>query len=826
MELNSLSSVSKSNFFPKFQEIIELTDFIFEKGNKNDAVSVVNKLKDILLDPFKNNSFQFYDSINILTYFQTVRYKNTEFFATVYRQLITELPLYKEYITQLIENSTQDTIHSQIQQIITSPTVISYKEFKLTNNLPEPFKYILYDDLDSLKTYISQNNNFDPDTQLYRYHYEWSKIIDPFNKDFLEIYLLDFCAVFGNDEIFKYLKVNGCCLSQSIAERAVFGGNFNIIHILEQNEISFDSCLSQSIKFHHNEVSEWLLNNYKCEDLSLYKCILYCDYRAFLFFFHKKGIPTSIQSDFGLENPEYSHKVIGEAIELVYNANSNFSKISQNLTFSRTISNPHYIKFFYENNLLSSITYSLLMECSRDYPNIEAIKYILSLDCKMNQKHTQSLLALLNSSKNILCIKYLIFNCNNLDLNYVFQQYCYKTNPNIEIVKILIEAGADINNNGELSPLFQLCLNSVDYSIIQYMLENGADPNKNNPLLALCMAENPDLNKIKLLVDHGADVNKGNLLFPLFTNFKNFHFECVEYLIKKGADVNQSPIPILHLIISNIKKLDKSVFYVIEFLIKNGIDLNKGNPLLVYFKKEYYIDMDLVKLFITNGADPNQGEILPYLCQNFDYFWNKGKAIEYLIKNGGDPNKGDLLHKLCSVKEPDKSLIQLLIDNGADVNQGEFTPLWYLCFHSQDLSIIKILIENGADVNKGNPLFLLCNGYGVEFNSYWRCICTTSIFICFKVEAIQLLLEKGADVNQGSPTPLYAACHIFSTPVSYETKYKTIKLLLKYGADVNKGIDNSTPLDALQFGNNELDQKIAEFLIENGAVKGTELINS
>ena len=65
-----------------------------------------------------------------------------------------------------------------------------------------------------------------------------------------------------------------CHLSQKIWLAAIHGRNPEIIHILEEKEIkpedsSYLECLSLAIKCHHNELVNYLLDNYvKNEDIS------------------------------------------------------------------------------------------------------------------------------------------------------------------------------------------------------------------------------------------------------------------------------------------------------------------------------------------------------------------------------------------------------------------------------------------------------------------------------------------------------------------------------------------------------------------------------
>ncbi len=89
-------------------------------------------------------------------------------------------------------------------------------------------------------------------------------------------------------------------------------------------------------------------------------------------------------------------------------------------------------------------------------------------------------------------------------------------NDNFDILKLLIEAGGDINKKSgtlDLSPLNQACWFS-EYEIIKYLLELGADVNAtdlycNTPLHNACH-RGKSVKIIKLLLKHGANPNLKN----------------------------------------------------------------------------------------------------------------------------------------------------------------------------------------------------------------------------------------------------------------------------------------------------------------------------
>lgn len=82
-----------------------------------------------------------------------------------------------------------------------------------------------------------------------------------------QIKLIDYAAFFGSGQIFKYLFLNKAEVSQSIWTFVVHGENQEIISFLETNNMkpkpdTYKKCFYESIKCFHNDISNYIQNNY------------------------------------------------------------------------------------------------------------------------------------------------------------------------------------------------------------------------------------------------------------------------------------------------------------------------------------------------------------------------------------------------------------------------------------------------------------------------------------------------------------------------------------------------------------------------------------
>jgi ankyrin repeat protein len=310
---------------------------------------------------------------------------------------------------------------------------------------------------------------------------------------------------------------------------------------------------------------------------------------------------------------------------------------------------------------------------------------------------------------------------------------------NIEVVKLLVEAGADVNP-GSWPPL--------------------------------CAAVDEDNTAIaEYLIDHGANVNYPKDWGPLqeAATTKSHNIEMVKLLIERGADVNATSWPALHTAISRAKNRDMA-----EFLIQHGADVNAKDtygytPL--YYAIRYIYNSDFINLLIAKGAKVDTKCTGGETALMSGAVIGRTEAVKLLLEAGADINAKDdrgqtALHRMMDISyRPSKNMAELLLARGADVNSKDKdgrTPL-HLAAESADADIVELLLDNGARINeKDDESGFTALHYAARFGNK---------------DAAEVLIARGADINakdkQGH-TPLQVA-------VNHD--YKVAELLINKGAD-------------------------------------------
>ena len=509
----TLSSLPKSiKEYQIFKFYIDLEEKMFSLFSTQNRE---NQLEDSILSTFEiikeqKHILQYF--IDLLVYYLLIRQKQTEITCNLLSTVLSSNENQRLFMTETIQNNKFYRKNFIIQDILYSKRIIEAEP----ENYAEQKKNCFYkfdegslgfilkeNDVDSLKEFHQRNNDINKDNDFYISKNSQFSLIFTLNrvkKNSIPFKLLDFCSFYSSYDCFQFLQMNGFHYGNYTNILSVAGGNFSIINILEQNEISFDYCFEASVQHHQLNVTEWLLTNYKCEIISLTKPIKYFEYKTLFFM---------LLNDIDINKGKHMTPLYALCQQKEINVELIKYFIDKGADLNREGTDTH-----------GKIITPLLSLCQQKEINAELIKYFIEKGADVNKgKYNAPLYAL-----------------------------CQQKEINAELIKFLIDHGADVNKGGYYeSPLFALCQHEeINDDVIKYLVGHGADVNKGNlnttPLLSLCQQKEANIELIKYLIEHGADVNKGNIFSTPLVELRKqeeINTELIKYIVEHGADASK-----------------------------------------------------------------------------------------------------------------------------------------------------------------------------------------------------------------------------------------------------------------------------------------------
>ncbi|KAH0438556.1 nacht and ankyrin domain protein [Colletotrichum camelliae] len=306
----------------------------------------------------------------------------------------------------------------------------------------------------------------------------------------------------------------------------------------------------------------------------------------------------------------------------------------------------------------------------------------------------------------------------------------------VEIVRLLLDKGADVHGLGEhsQSPL-ESAASYGDVKIVSLLLQHGASltllPNQIGDALQSAAARG-DERIMRVFLDAGLPVRRsmerdgcasladeeqdGHAMSALWVAAKNRHVDAVRMLLDAGVGPKNA------------------------WAKTNGI-------LQRFYSPHGQKEVEIIKLVLDRGFDVNDSESADE------------SALESAVRAGRE------------------NIVRLLIDRGANVNSHEARPgnsgsgpLFSACRHGRE-SLVCILLEKGAEVNS------------VRLND----TALQEAFYRGHRNIGRLLLERGANTRRVAKRH-YPIGHRFDDPLLQAYKMRdleSVQMLLNYGASLH-----------------------------------------
>jgi len=300
---------------------------------------------------------------------------------------------------------------------------------------------------------------------------------------------------------------------------------------------------------------------------------------------------------------------------------------------------------------------------------------------------------------------------------------------NMEVVKLLVEAGADVNAGDWPPLLQAVEENNTaiaEYLIDHGANVNY--PQDWGPLEeASSFMQINNIEMVKLLVARGADINGGTRPALHTALSRGKRRDIAEFLIQRGADVNAKDSYGCTPLYYAINYIDDSDF--VNLLIARGADVNakqrEGETLLQSAAKR--VKTEVIKLLLEAGADidvkndRDQTALHTLLDIRSSLLYRLSKDIlELLLAKGADVNLKDNDGRtplLLAAESAGGEIVELLLDKGADINakddESGFTALHHAALFGNK-SAAEVLVTRGADINAKDkqghtPLYVAVN---------------------------------------------------------------------------------------------------------------------
>ncbi|KAJ5076029.1 ankyrin repeat-containing protein [Anaeramoeba ignava] len=359
----------------------------------------------------------------------------------------------------------------------------------------------------------------------------------------------------------------------------------------------------------------------------------------------------------------------------------------------------------------------------------------------------------------------------------------------IEIIKLLIKSGANINDRNRKSRRTAL-LTAICYShsieMIDFLINSGSNLNitdsRGKSILYYIMKymKSDALYLMNSVLERGVEINYEdrslqNALF--YAIISKQPLEILEFLIEKGANTNVSNLygeNLMHICAKYNPNIE-----LFQLLIDKGIQINDteqhSKTPLTYLLMEYEKNVTQIKFLVSKGA--SVGKSLFYFVADPKYFETIKFAFSIDSTSINEKNNlsETLLHRACLRKNNIKN-IELIIQNGINLNALnplQSTALHVACQNRLENEVIKLLISSGVDPSIKN--YYGC--YALEYFNKW------DFYKNPDLPEIMVLLFKGIEINSRNSPQLTESSWknlLTNIPNNKDLNSEIIKILDKF----------------------------------------------
>jgi ankyrin repeat protein len=393
-----------------------------------------------------------------------------------------------------------------------------------------------------------------------------------------------------------------------------------------------------------------------------------------------------------------------------------------------------------------------------------------------------------------------------------------------ESVRLLIEAGADINIRGpdQRTVLAVLCETGCCIKGVRILLQHGADVSLATTkgqtalhfaastgrtdccelLLArdkslvhvtdvkgytplLYAAHDGHLDVAKLLLRHGADVHAVNCdgMCSLLAAACENHAAVLQLLLDHGADISVVDYAGQNAL---LKATDEGHVSMMELLFQHGVsvtavDSEGTTPLLLAAQRGHKPAAEwLLQHGVAVDATVQQGSTALHIASARSGC-DDAAMIELLLAGGADVHRRTDHGKTAldmAATYGNTECAKVLIAAGVAVNSVDSrgrTSL-HLAVIEDNSAVAQLLLEHGATAVINRVLPLRCSLSNA-------CCCTglTALMMCTTVDTAKVLLAAGADVH----VTTYAGDTCLHLAVRHELPVPLVCLMIKAGADLH-----------------------------------------